>query len=821
MPAAGTVDVDRVLYPAGRAPSTGDRPPTATGSPIHWLPATACALHLAAVAAARAESGVADYQALQEWAFAVDGAPVPPGGLTVRVDDVARLELRDGSLRGMRPLADGTVTGLVFEGQGRFVLEVPDLVELRQLRRFAQDEHLDRLEESFTSLVLRWAGHDGLEGLAGLPTPSGPFSRHAKASVRHEHWLRSRLRDADARVIAALGRPGDSMLWADIETEERGWLTLTWDAALAEEIELERHHPGFGVTESWLSLDRAADRLPDGRPGPAHRPVLDLTAVEIDADLTKPSKEPLQGLAGVQPVDGVLTARLEARVLVDGLTALALELHPRAEVTAVRNAAGRPIPFLRDHVGARTSALRRKTWDEDLVVLLEEGLRAGSATIFEVDYVMRFDGYAPGRAWYPAAATGALALRDLHTGRMRLVVRRDYEARAMGARVEESEAETTRTALFAVDRPTRMLTFTLARKLHEEITEGSGLPRVATFGSLGGYMNADRIRDVGADVVKSLAYFQELFGSPLDGSIQASLIPSGHGQAFDGFLHVGDFSTTSDSVAAGELFRAHEVAHQWWGHRVGWASYRDQWLSEGFAEYSAMLFVQATLEHGERYFRQIIAAFTDELNGSLESAFSQFARPGRAHLNRRAAERIGPIGHGRRCAVGEAPGAYQSQVYVKGALVLHMLRELTGAMTGSDDAFLTILRTFISRFDGGFATTADFEAVVTEIVPADWSWFFDQWIQRAEIPSYRWSWEVRRGSGETPFVLDLHVERRGVSDDFRMPLPVRVTLGDGRAATVLALMDDEVKEFSFPLPGRPRKVELAPDGSVLADIDER
>src|SRR5688500_17076149 len=36
----------------------------------------------------------------------------------------------------------------------------------------------------------------------------------------------------------------------------------------------------------------------------------------------------------------------------------------------------------------------------------------------------------------------------------------------------------------------------------------------------------------------------------------------------------------------------HEVAHQWWGHIVGWSTYRDQWISEGFAEFSASLYVQ-------------------------------------------------------------------------------------------------------------------------------------------------------------------------------------------------------------------------------------
>jgi hypothetical protein len=39
----------------------------------------------------------------------------------------------------------------------------------------------------------------------------------------------------------------------------------------------------------------------------------------------------------------------------------------------------------------------------------------------------------------------------------------------------------------------------------------------------------------------------------------------------------------------------HEVSHQWWGHAVGWASYHDQWLSEGFAEFSAGLFLQQAM----------------------------------------------------------------------------------------------------------------------------------------------------------------------------------------------------------------------------------
>ncbi|MEZ5331468.1 MAG: M1 family aminopeptidase [Thermoanaerobaculia bacterium] len=670
--------------------------------------------------------------------------------------------------------------------------------------------------------MLRWAGDTLPEALTGLPASDGPYAPSKTVADRHERWLRQRFYDADARILAALGTPGDSVLTADLETEDRGWMTVSWDASRAEEIEVEREHPR-GLTESWLSLDRAEDRRPDGRPGPARRPLLDLTRVDLELDLTSPSKEPLQGLADVQPVDGEVTARLELRPSVQGLTALQLQLAPRAEVTAVRFADGAPLPFLRDHVGARSQALRKETWDSDLVVLLPAALAADEPTILEVDYTMRFDGYAPGRSWYPGTSAGALVLRDLHVGRMELTVRDDYDVRAMGERTDERRGDGTITSVWRVERPAKMLTFSLARKAHEETFERPELPPVAAFSSLGGFMNADRVHDVGSDVVAALAYFDRLLQSPLDvASLEVALIPAGHGQAFDGFLHLSDFSTATDSVAAGELFRAHEAAHQWWGHKVGWAGYRDQWLSEALAEYSAMMFVQSSVENGDRYFGEMLDAFTHELNGSLRSAFSQFARPGRSILNRRALDRVGPIDQGARCAVAEAPNAYQSQTYVKGALVLHMLRELTRVMTGSDEAFVQILRTFVHRYEGEFASTADFEGVVAEVVPADWSWFFDEWIGRAEIPTYRWSWTVSRADGGgAPFRLDVEIERRDVSDDFRMALPVRVTLEGGRTASVLAMVAKDSESFSFPLPERPREVELAPDRSVLAAIEKR
>ena len=57
----------------------------------------------------------------------------------------------------------------------------------------------------------------------------------------------------------------------------------------------------------------------------------------------------------------------------------------------------------------------------------------------------------------------------------------------------------------------------------------------------------------------------------------------------------------------------HEVSHQWWGHMVGWASYHDQWLSEGFADFSAGLFLQQ-IEHDNAKYLKYWDRAREEIN---------------------------------------------------------------------------------------------------------------------------------------------------------------------------------------------------------------
>ena len=152
------------------------------------------ALPLSALDAALAR---AEYDRLQQWQFSPAVTLAAPVTLT---RDTATWTLASGTVRLMEPLADGTVTGLLFEGKGTFALTIPDRYELAQLRRFAKRPQLESFEQPFTQLVLRTTD---AEVAKLFPTPAAAYSAEGLATKRHEAWLVDTYDDVDARIIAA------------------------------------------------------------------------------------------------------------------------------------------------------------------------------------------------------------------------------------------------------------------------------------------------------------------------------------------------------------------------------------------------------------------------------------------------------------------------------------------------------------------------------------------------------------------------------------------------------------------------------------------
>lgn len=760
------------------------------------------------VAAQEPAAAEADYERLLEWRYSSSPAPVPEGGVSFQ-RDTATWTLESGSLRFAEPTSGGAVTGLVFEGAGRLRIEVPDPVEREQLRRFTRGHASTALDVPFSKLVLRAPG--GVEALALAPAASGPHQRSDLAAGRHDHWLEHERWDVDARVIAGLLTPGDDYLVAAVDTADFGWLTYEYEPWRREEVTLEHFERGF--SESWLSLDRAEDRLPSGRPGLARRDALSIRHVDVRADFTRSGKGARAGITQIHPRLGELTVDLSVEALVAGPRALRLVLHPYAEVTAVR-VDGAERPFLRHHVGGRGMGIDSDLYDDGLLVVLAEPLVEGAEHTVSVDYRLEVVNYVSGRGWYPEDAHSYL--EDPHTGTFDLTLPDRIEVRAMGRRQGEPVVEgRTRRERWMVEEPTFMLSFTFAERAAQYDLDVEGAPHVEVFGP--GMGKEAKFHNVAADVANSTRFFQELFGVPLaTDRLVVSSIVGGHGQAFDGFLHMAEGSFYLERPGASELFRAHEMAHEWWGHRVSWATYRDQWLSEAFAEYSAMMYVQATMENGEKWFDDILFAYREALQGSIKAGFSKFQRAGIVPLNPNLRQEVGPIAVGYRAATADAPGGYVAQAYLRGPWVLHMLRVMLRNLTRSDELFVKVLSDFLKAHDGKAATTEDFVASLTRTAPGDWQWFFDQWVYGTAIPTYAWDWKAERGDGGR-HVLAVTVRQEGVPDGFRMPVPVKIDFGGGQEGQAVVLVDEREETFRLPLPARPRKVELNPDFAVLAN----
>ncbi|MBV8545017.1 MAG: hypothetical protein JO088_09745, partial [Acidobacteria bacterium] len=447
-------------------------------------------------------------------------------------------------------------------------------------------------------------------------------------------------------------------------------------------------------------------------------------------------------------------------------------------------------------------------------IIFPAPLKVHEPHVVTFHYELETPNYALGNVWYPTIPDAF----DATTAKLELRVAKRNEVRAMGRKISETESpDGTKISTWLIERPAKMVTFSTAERFTEVPLEIPGVPKVISFGTVSGLDPGARIRNAGADVVNSLRFYEFLLDDKLDNpQIYATAIAAGHGQAFDGFLHLSEF-TYEEHPGATELFRAHEVAHEWFGHKIGWKSYRDQWLSESFAEYASMMFVQATVKGGDKYYDEIVNTYDGIVQGTLAGGFSKFNRPWLVELNANARSRLGPIGVGYRAGTSDIPAGYEIQAYHKGPLVLHMMRTMLRIKTHSDDTFIRILRDFVKEYSGKDASTADFQRVVEKDAPGDWSYFFDTWVYDAAIPTLRWNYKVEPTSTGGAKVT-INVKRSGVRDDFMMVAPVRIELDGGKAGYFFMHITKNDQTVSQDLPSVPRKVVFAPDHSLLANI---
>jgi aminopeptidase N len=249
---------------------------------------------------------------------------------------------------------------------------------------------------------------------------------------------------------------------------------------------------------------------------------------------------------------------------------------------------------------------------------------------------------------------------------------------------------------------------------------------------------------------------------------------------------------------------------------VAWRSYRDQWLSEGFAEYSGMLYTW------ERDSLNALREQIKEAKAVLDDPPQTTTGVGKGKV-----AEVGPLILGRRLSSRHSRYGYRKLSYDKGALVLRMLHFLfTDVQTGNGDPFFKMMEDFVKRYTNKAASTEEFQQVANEHFPntfvarqfglKDLNWFFRQWVYEAKYPTYKMEYSLQSGEGGAS-VLSGTIFQENAGPNWFMPLPVTLKFQGDQKANIVLYANGPQTPFQVPLPMKPESVELDPEMWILAE----
>jgi aminopeptidase N len=252
---------------------------------------------------------------------------------------------------------------------------------------------------------------------------------------------------------------------------------------------------------------------------------------------------------------------------------------------------------------------------------------------------------------------------------------------------------------------------------------------------------------------------------------------------------------------------AHEAGHQWTGDLITCKSWEHIWLNEGWASFAEALWAEHSAPEGRarRAYQRKIAGFISRqrvMNASYAPDFppmvsKRYGDPFEAFMR-------------------------PNDAYSKGAIVIHMLREMLG-----DEVFLRGTRLYVDRFRFKEVETDDFRYCLEEVSGLSLERFFKQWCYRPGLPrltvDVEWSPDSldpeQEGAGELAITVRQTQQIDRDNPAYAFALPVEIRTGEGRGATsriIRVEMDTRETRSTVRLDRPPADVVIDPNLSVAA-----
>ncbi len=795
------------------------------------------------------------------------------------------ITLDDGTIAFTQDVA-GHVTGAFFEGDGEVLLAPPDQVERGSMAlftgaaileenfvtayfRFNDDTFKDlqpflRPADDSQEFVSQWD-----ETARNLAEPDA-----LRLLLSFSRYLPS-LGQTPSPPPAALPRNTDRLLHARMRGRKLGPFDVYFDGDAPEQIRAGQMRTVEGTTyyDEWTSFApseagaHSAD-IGDVVTGQGRSKEVAVSTYKIRAAVTPPSELDAE-------------AWLQMQVREDSPRAVLFELSRFLRIKQV-DADGVPVEFIHNQALEGTQLARR---GNDLVaVVFPQPLHSGQKITLHFVYggeVLSEAGkgllYVGARGtWYPNRGL-EISNFDLEfhypTAWTLVATGKRVEVSAPGATGGNGEMES-RTGSsgeqvnrWVSERPIPLAGFNLGKysraaaqagDIQVETYATSGVERTFPQGTAEsgsrdpGFPSVShprlRVLDVppppfpsparNAQVVAQLSahaieFFASHFGPYPYSSLAVTQMPGNISQGWPSLVFLSSFSfLTSEEKARLRMSPvertlsssviAHETAHQWWGDLVTSNSYRDQWLVEALANYSALMLLES---EDPSQFHAVLEKYRDDLLTENKNGLP-------------LAE-AGPVTLGTRLTCSHFPAGYETISYGRGTWLFHMLRNMmrTNArksaahpLEGSDarapdELFFRALRTLRERYQGRSVTTREMLQVFEEELPPSlWyegrkslEWFYQGWVNGTTLPRLELH-DVKYNDKPVSTVIGGTIVQNDAPKDLVTCVPVYAVLGGRTTFLGMVFADGPETGFHLSAPAGTRKIVLDPYHTLLTRL---